>query len=246
MSIKSNSELEALTRIGRVVRLALDEMAKSVRPGVTTAELSAIGANTLKAHGAVSAPKQVYGFPEEVCISVNNEAVHGIPGKRILNSGDLVKLDLVAQRDGLFADAAVTVRVGDVSPEADALVRCAEESFWKATKVARAGNRVYDIGRVVERHVENAGFAVMKSLGGHGVGRTIHEEPSVPNYFDSTCRGKLKEGLVIAVEPIICTGSGIEKHEKDGWTISTADGSLSAHYEHTLVITNGDPILITA
>jgi methionyl aminopeptidase len=246
MSIKSTSEFEALKRIGRIVRRALDEMTSAVRPGMTTAELSAIGAETLRTNGAHSAPPMVYGFPGAVCISINHEAVHGLPSQeRVLNSGDLVKLDLVAEKDGFFADAAVTVRVGTVSQQADALVRCAEESFWEATKVARAGNRIYDIGRVVERHVRQSGFSVMKGLGGHGVGRTIHEEPSVPNHFDKTCRSKLKAGLVIAIEPIISAGSGLERQEDDGWTISTADRTLSAHYEHTIVITTGDPILLT-
>ena len=247
MSIKPTSELEALKRIGRIVRLALDEMANAVRPGLTTEQLSDIGAQVLHGHGAHSAPPKVYGFPGAVCISINHEAVHGVPSqKRLLKSGDLVKLDLVAEKDGFFADAAVTVKVRAVSQQADALVRCAEESFWEAIKVARAGNRLYEIGRAVERHVRKSGFNVIKSLGGHGVGRTIHEEPSVPNYFDKTSKSKLKEGLVIAIEPIISAGSGYEKHEQDGWTISTADGSLSAHYEHTVVITPGEPILLTA
>ena len=246
MSIRSSSEFAALRRIGRIVRLALDEMTSCVRPGVTTAYLSAVGEKVLHMHGANSAPRKVYGFPGAVCISVNDEAVHGIPRfSRVLESGDLVKLDLVAEKEEFFADAAVTIRVGQVSQQADALVRCAEAAFGEAVKVARAGNRIYDIGRAVERHVRGAGFNVMKSLGGHGVGRTIHEEPSVPNYFDKTCRDKLKEGLVIAIEPIISAGSGYERHEQDGWTISTADGSLSAHYEHTVVITSGEPILLT-
>jgi methionyl aminopeptidase len=246
MSIKSNSELEALRRVGRIVRLALDEMTNAVRPGITTDYLSNIGDNVLLKHGAHSAPRKVYRFPGAVCISLNDEAVHGVPSSsRVLQSGDLLKLDLVAEKDGFFADAAVTVKVGSVSSQAAALARCAEEAFSQATKVARSGNRIYDIGRAIERHVRQSGFNVMKALGGHGVGRTIHEEPSVPNYFDRTCRGKLKEGLVLAIEPIICAGSGQEKHENDGWTISTADGTLSAHYEHTVVITTGEPILVT-
>src|SRR5437016_850836 len=151
MSIKSHSELDKLRVIGRIVREALDKMAEAVRPGVTTAELNEIGAKALAAHGAESAPPKVYGFPGAVCISVNDEAIHGIPGKRVLQAGDLVKLDLVAEKDGFFADAAVTVRVGQVSPTADALVRCAESAFWHAAKAARAGNRVYEIGLSVQR-----------------------------------------------------------------------------------------------
>ena len=245
MSIKSEAELEGLKRSGRVVRIALDTMATAVQPGVTTSELNAIGAKTLVAHGAEPSPPKVYGFPGAVCISVNDEAVHGIPGNRMLRAGDLVKLDLVAEKDGYVTDAAVTVRVGNVSERVDALIRCAENAFWRGAKVARAGNRIYDIGRAVEREVRDSGFNVMKSLCGHGVGRTIHEEPEVPNYFEKRCRTKLKEGLVIAIEPIIAMGSGAERILRDGWTISTADQSLSAHYEHTVVITKNDPILIT-
>jgi methionyl aminopeptidase len=246
MSIKSNAELEALRRIGRIVRKALDEMASAVHPGVTTAELNQVGARTLYDHGAEPSPPKVYGFPGAVCISVNDEAIHGIPKELILKSGDLVKLDLVAEKDGFVADAAVTVRVGAVSDVADALVRSAERAFWQGASAARAGNRVYDIGRAIERSVRDSGFNVMKALCGHGVGRTIHEEPAIPNYFEKRCRTKLKEGLVIAVEPIITNGSGQERLLNDGWTISTADRCLSAHYEHTIVITKGQPILLTA
>ena len=246
MSIKSESELEGLKRSGRVVRITLDTMAAAIQPGITTSELNAIGARTLAAHGAEPSASKVYGFPGTVCISVNDEAVHGVPGDRILQPSDLVKLDLVAEKDGFVTDAAVTVRVGTVSAQADALIRCAENAFWQGARAARAGNRVYEIGRAVERQVRQSGFNVMKSLCGHGVGRTIHEEPEVPNYFEKRCRTKLKEGLVIAIEPIVAIGSGVERMSKDGWTISTVDRSLSAHYEHTVVITKSDPILLTA
>jgi methionyl aminopeptidase len=245
MSIKTQAELEALKRCGRIVRIALDTMAASVRPGITTAELDAIGASVLAEHGAEPSPPKVYGFPGAVCISVNEEAVHGVPGNRVLLSGDLVKLDLVAEKDGFVTDAAVTVRVGEVSPTAEALIRCVESAFWQGAKAARAGNRAYDIGRAVEREVRNSGFNVMKALCGHGVGRSIHEEPEIPNYFEKQCRAKLKEGLVIAIEPIITIGSGLEKQKRGGWTVSTADRSLAAHYEHTVVVTRGDPILLT-
>ena len=246
MSIKSHSEFDKLRVIGKIVRKALDEMAEAARPGVTTAELNEIGAKVLAEHGAESAPPKVYGFPAAVCISVNDEAIHGIPGNLILEAGDLVKLDLVAEKDGFFADAAVTVRVSEVSSTADALVRCAESAFRHAAKVARAGNRVYEIGRAVEREVRRCEFSVMKELCGHGVGRAIHEEPSVPNYYEPRCRSRLTNGLVITIEPIIAGGLGLGELQQDNWTIRTADRSLSAHYEHTIVITNGEPILLTA
>jgi len=245
VSIKTQAELVGLKRSGRIVRIALDAMAAAVRPGITTAELDAIGAKVLAEHGAESSPRKVYGFPGAVCISINEEAVHGIPGNRILRSGDLVKLDLVAEKDGFVTDAAVTVRVGMVSPAAEALIRCVESAFWQGARAARAGNRAYDIGRAVEREVRNSGFNVMKALCGHGVGRTIHEEPEIPNYFEKQCRTKLKEGLVIAIEPIITMGSGLERQQSDGWTVSTADRNLAVHYEHTVVVTMGNPIVLT-
>ncbi len=190
------------------MRKALDKMAAHARPGVTTAELDRIGQRVLDEHGAESAPPKVYGFPGAVCISVNDEAIHGVPGSRTLQIGDLLKLDLVAEKDGFFADAAVTIGIGEISPIANALMRCAEAAFDQAVKVAHVGRRVHDIGRAVEKHVRSNGFNVIKELCGHGVGRTIHEEPSVPNYYDGRSRSPLTEGLVITIEPIIAAGSG--------------------------------------
>jgi methionyl aminopeptidase len=246
MSIRSQAEFEKLRLIGRIVRQALDKTAAAVRPGITTRELNDIGAGVLAQNGAESAPPKVYGFPGALCISVNEEAIHGIPGERVIESGDLVKLDLVAEKDGFYADAAVTVRAGEVSATADALARCAERAFSQALRSARAGNRVYEIGRVVERETRRSGFQVLRDLCGHGVGRTIHEAPSVPNYYDPRVRARLTEGLVITIEPIISAGSGKSALQPDRWTIRTADGSLSAHHEHTIVITKNEPILLTA
>jgi len=246
MSIRSQAEFEKLRAIGRIVRQTLDKTAAAVRPGITTGELDEIGATVLAQNGTESAPPKVYGFPAALCISVNDEAIHGIPGERTIRSGDLVKLDLVAEKDGFYADAAVTVRAGQVSVTADALVRCAENAFHKALGPARAGNRVHEIGRVVERETRSRGFEVIRDLCGHGVGRTIHEPPSVPNYHEPRLRARLTEGLVITIEPIVAAGKGQGVLQPDRWTICTADGSLSAHYEHTLVITKREPILLTA
>jgi len=246
MSIRNSRDFEKLRVIGRIVRLALDRTAAAVVPGITTGELDRIGAQVLAEHGAESAPPKVYGFPGALCISVNEEAIHGIPGGRVLREGDLVKLDLVAEKDGYYADAAVTVAVGAVSPAAAALARCAESAFRLAAKVAQVGTRVHEIGRAVERETRRCGFEVMRELCGHGVGRTIHEAPSVPNYHDPRARAKLTEGLVITIEPIIAAGEGRGELQSDRWTIKTADRSWSAHYEHTLVIARGGPILLTA
>ena len=246
MSINGPEELQGMRAAGAVVREMIAAMREAVRPGITTAELDRVGAKVMEQHGARSAPVMVYQFPGTNCISVNEEAVHGIPKERALNAGDIVKLDVTIEKDGFMADAAVSVPVGRISEEKQRLIACAESAFAKAMLVARAGFRVSEIGRAVEREVRRSGFSVIRDLGGHGIGRTIHEEPRVPNYPDPSANQVLTEGLVITVEPIIAAGSGRSVLAKDGWTVRTADGKPSAHYEHTLVITKGEPLLLTA
>jgi methionyl aminopeptidase len=246
MSIQSEHELEQLRAVGRIVRLALNAMSAAVEPGVTTAQLDAVCAKVLAEHSAASAPRKVYGFPGAACISVNDEVVHGVPGNRVLHTGDLVKLDVTAEKNGFFADAAITVRVGEVAAAAEALARCAESAFRQAMRVARAGYRIYEIGRAVEREVRRNGFSVLREYCGHGVGRTIHEYPTIPNYLDLNYRARLTDGLVVAIEPIIAAGGGRTFLDRDRWTVRTADHSLAAHYEHTVVITRGEPVLVTA
>jgi methionyl aminopeptidase len=246
MSITQPEELAALRAAGAIVRRMLEAMKLAVRPGVQTAELDEVGTAVMRAHGARSAPQLVYQFPGVNCISLNEEAVHGIPGTRTLCNGDLVKLDVTIEKDGFMADAAITVAVGTVSEEGERLIACAQRAFEKAMLVARAGFRVWEIGRVIEREVRRSGFSVIRDLGGHGIGRTIHEAPRVPNYLDPTANQILTEGLVITIEPIIAAGSARAVTATDGWTIRTLDRKPSAHYEHTLVITTGEPILLTA
>ena len=246
MCITTPEELEKLKAAGRIVRAMLEAMKSAVRPGVTTAELDETGARVMREQGAQSAPQLVYKFPGVNCISVNDEAVHGIPGERALQKGDLVKLDVTIEKDGFMADAAETVAVEQVSDESERLRACAERAFHKAMLAARAGFRVSDIGRAVEKEVRRAGFSVIRDLGGHGIGRTIHEAPRVPNFADPQANDILTEGLVITVEPIIAAGSGRIFVAKDGWTVCTADRRPSAHFEHTLVITKGEPLLLTA
>ena len=246
MSINSPEEFAAMRAVGAVVRRMLDAMKAAVRPGLTTAELDEVGAKIMREHAARSAPQLVYEFPGVSCISLNDEAVHGIPGKRALREGDLVKLDVTVEKDGFMADAAETVAVGEVAETERRLIACAERAFSKAMLVARAGFRVSEIGRMVEREVRRSGFSVIRDLGGHGIGRTIHEEPRVPNYPDPIANQILTEGLVVTVDPIIAAGSGRSFVDRDGWTIKTADRKPSAHYEHTIVITRGEPILLTA
>jgi len=246
MSINGPEELAGMRAAGAVVRLMLSAMKNAVREGITTAELDEVGAGVMRRHGAQSAPALVYHFPGVNCISVNEEAVHGIPGNRQLEGGDLVKLDVTVEKDGFMADAAITVPVGEVTDERQRLMACAERAFDKAMRVARAGFRVSEIGRAVEREVRRSGFSVIRDLGGHGIGRTIHEEPWVPNFADPEANQVLTEGLVITVEPIIAAGSGRAFVAPDKWTVVTADHRPSAHYEHTLVITKGAPMLLTA
>jgi methionyl aminopeptidase len=248
MSITSPEQFEKLKACGIIVAKALRAMAAEVRTGVTTAELSEVGAQVLAAHGARSSPPMVYGFPGDVCVSVNDEVVHGIPGGRVLRAGDLVKLDLTAEKDGYHTDSAVSIEVAprNSAGKAQELAHCAERAFRQALFAARAGKPTKEIGRAIEREVRRGGFSVVRELGGHGVGRTIHEKPSVPNWPDPEARDILTEGLVITIEPIIAERSGKVWLEDDGWTVRTRDGGLSAHYEHTVVITKGQPVLLTA
>jgi len=246
MSIQDENELLSMRAVGRIVRQVLDAMKAEVRPGVSTRHLDEVGARVMNENGARSAPSMVYKFPGATCISLNDEAVHGIPGDRQLSEGDLVKLDVTVEKDGYMADAAITVPVGRIGNQAEQLMLCAERAFEKAMLVARAGFRVFEIGRVVEHEVRRSGFSVIRELGGHGIGHTIHELPHVPNYADPLARQIMKEGLVITVEPIIASGTGKVVTDDDGWTLRTTDHCLSAHFEHTLVVTSGAPILLTA
>ena len=247
MTIRSDDELDGILRVGKVVRSALDTMKQAVEPGMTTQALDEMCADVFERHGARSGPQIVYGFPGVACISINDEAVHGIPRHtRTLQDGDLVKLDVTAELNGYFADAAVTVGVGRVSSRKRRLARCARSALYNALRVARASRPVNGIGRTVQATVERQGFNVMPELGGHGVGRTVHEEPSVPNYYDPWEKRHLWPGLVIAIEPVISSGSGESLTDNDGWTIKTADSAPSAHFEHTVVITQRGPMIVTA
>jgi methionyl aminopeptidase len=246
MSIESQADLVGMRRIGRIVALILQEMCASVRRGMTTSELDAIGATAMKRLGARSAPQLTYGFPGYTCISVNEEIVHGVPGNRQLQPGDVVKIDVTAEHDGYIADAARTVIVDVGSPVAIRLQACAVAALAAALKVAHAGGRVSVIGRAVEAQARRDGFAVVRELCGHGVGRTIHERPDVPNYEDRLSKDALTEGLVIAIEPMLAAMPTRPVQGADGWTLSTHNGSLAVHEEHTVVIRRGEPLVLTA
>ena len=246
MSIDGPEDLTSMRAAADVARATLDALEAAVAPGVTTIDLDHIAAAVFAAHGGRSAPAMVYGFPGTVLISVNDEIVHGVPGPRASARGDLVKLDVTVDKDGYIADAARTVVVDGATPVAARLAACARAAFDAALVVARAGVKVNEIGRAIERVVRGAGFTVVRDLSGHGVGRTIHEPPDVPNTYNRFQRDVLTDGLVITIEPMISTGTDRIVTDKDGWTIRTKDGSLSAHHEHTLVITSGAPLVLTA
>ncbi len=244
MSIESAQDLEGMRRAGEAVAATLRELRRHVRPGVTPAQLDAIAARTLRRHGARSAPMLVYGFPAHTCISVGDAVVHGIPSRRPLREGDVVTLDVTAERDGYYADAAVTVAVGRVAPRIRRLLVASQAALKRALGAARAGAPMTAIGAAVQDEVERRGFTVLHELAGHGIGRTIHEDPSVPNVPGAP--GTLTEGLVLAVEPIIADGDTEVYEDRDGWTFRTAGGSVAAHSEHTIVVRDGAPLVLTA
>ncbi len=246
MTVKSSEELDGLRKIGAIVAEARDLMRDSVRPGMTTMELDDIGARFMTARGARSSPQMVYSFPGYSCISVNDEVVHGVPCDRRIAPGDLVKVDVTAELEGFVADSAITVLVPPERQQGKRLLACARAAFQRAMKYARAGNRLNLIGRAVENETRIRGFAVVRELCGHGVGRSIHEAPEVSNFYEPRDPTILTEGLVIAVEPILSERPSRLVKEDDGWTLRTHNRCLAVHYEHTIVITRDKPIIITA
>jgi methionyl aminopeptidase len=246
LSIESQGDLEGLARAGRVVALAIEAMRRATRPGLTTKELDDVGARVFRDHGARSAPQLTYGFPGVNCISLNDETVHGVPSaRRIIRRGDLVKIDVTAELDGYMADAAITVEAGGSTPSKQRLIRTAATALRRGLSEARAGMPINAIGRAISAEVERRGYNVIPELGGHGIGRTLHEPPSVPNYFDTRNTERLTRGLVVTIEPIIAAGRGEVRAGADGWALPTTDRSLSAHIEHTIVVTDGAPLVLT-
>jgi methionyl aminopeptidase len=246
MTIDNDEDLTGLERAGHVVAEARDTMLAAVAPGVTTGELDAVGRDVFRRHGARSAPRTTYNFPGSTCISVNDEAAHGIPSiVRSLRNGDLVNLDVSAELDGYWADTGVSAPVGEVSELAMRLLEVTRLAQKEAMDAARAGRALRDVGRAVQRRARRSGFRVVRNLYGHGTGRALHEGPSVPS-FDDGQDLVLWEGLVLAVEPFLSTGADLVVDDPDGWTLRTIDGSLVAQFEHTMVVTRGAPRVITA
>ncbi len=237
MSIDSEADLAGLVFAGKVTRAVIEAMKAAVELGISTGELDEVGAAVMRSYGARSAPKLVYGFPGQSCISVNDEIVHGVPGARRLKSGDLVKLDVTVEVNGYMADACETVGAGQIVPESKRLMDCAAQAFHDGLAQVRPGARAFDIGRAVARTVNCAGYSVVRGLAGHGIGRTIHERPTIPNEYDAHCSDVLTEGLVFTIEPLIAMGTSRTVMLSDGWTVRTRDRSLAAHHEHTVVVT---------
>lgn len=246
MTIRNDAERAGMAAVGRLVGEALRAMTAAVAPGVTTADLDDVGASFLRAQGAESAPQAIYNFPGFCCISVNDQVVHGVPGPRRLVEGDLVKLDVTARLDGYIADAAVTVPVGRVAASHKALCEAARAAFNRAIGHVRPGTKVSDVGRVIDAEVRGRGFAVVREVAGHGVGRTIHEPPDVLNYFNPHQRDRFEDGQVVAIEPIITMSQTRLVEDPDGWTLRTKNGVFAAHYEHTVLVTGSGATLLTA
>ncbi len=247
MTIQTQKDLEGLRRVGRIVKSALRAMEGKLNVGVSTQELDDACAEYFERSGACSAPRLSYGFPGAACISINEETVHGIPqANRVIQAGDLVKLDVSAELDGYFADAAITIAVAGASRVNRRLAGCARTALYRAIAVARAGQPMHVIGSTVQAEVERQGFNIIPMLGGHGIGKSLHEAPFVPNYYAASDNEPLHVGLVLAVEPVISAGSGESIDASDGWTMKTADGAASAHWEHTVVIGMGHPLVVTA
>jgi len=244
---RSADELERMREAGRLVGEVLAELAGLVAPGVTTADLDAVAEKRIARAGATPAFKGYHGYPATICASINDEVIHGIPsGRRLLNDGDIISIDVGASLNGYFGDSAITLPVGQVSEEAATLLRVTEEALYKAIDRVRPGSRISDLGHAVQKHVEAYGFSVVREFVGHGIGQRMHEEPQVPNYGDPGRGPRLTEGMVLAIEPMVNAGKPAVKVLGDGWTAVTRDSSLSAHFEHTVAVTAEGPWILTS
>ena len=242
---KSPAELERMREANQLVARILEELASMVEPGVTTADLDAAAESKVRAAGAEPAFKGYRGYPATLCASVNEQVVHGIPSKRPLVAGDIVSLDMGVRLRGFFGDSAVTVPVGVVSDDVRRLLRVTQEALDKGIGQVRVGGRISDIGHAIQTHVEASGFSVVREFVGHGIGAALHEEPQIANYGEPGRGPRLAEGMTLAIEPMVNMGKPSVRVLADGWTAVTKDGSLSAHFEHTVAVTKGGPMILT-
>ncbi len=246
ITIKSKSEIEKMREAGRLLSLVHDEMAKHVRPGISTMEINKIGEEMIRSFGCVPSFLNYEGYPASICISVNDRVVHGIPSrKEILKEGDIVSLDAGLIYQGYHSDAARTWAVGEISPEARKLVDVTQQSFFEGIKLAKDGNHLYDISAAIEAYVTPYGFTCVRDLVGHGIGTSMHEDPQIPNFRQHRRGVKLQAGMTLAIEPMVNMGGWEVRVLDDDWTVVTEDGSLSSHYENTILITDGEPEILS-
>ena len=243
--IKNDKEINLMRKAGKIVAETLLVVEKNIKPGITTAELDRIAEEFITKHGAKPSFKGLYGFPASLCISVNEQVVHGIPGRYVLKEGDIVSVDCGAIIDGYHGDAARTFAVGNISEEAQKLIEVTKESFFKCLEAAKVGNNLTDISNEIQKYIEASGFSVVRDFVGHGIGKDIHEDPEVPNFGRPGRGPKLVTGMALAIEPMVNVGSHRVKTLGDDWTVITSDKSLSAHYENTVIILPDGPEILT-
>lgn len=246
ITVKSPREIELMTEAGRILEIVHNEIAKALHPGMTTKEIDEIGEEVIRSYGCVPSFLNYNGYPASICVSVNDEVVHGIPSRhRFIREGDIVSLDAGVIYKGYHSDAARTYGIGQISEEAEKLIKVTRESFFEGIKYAREGNHLFDISSAIGRYAEERGYGVVKDLCGHGIGTALHEAPEIPNYEMGRKGVKLKAGMTLAIEPMINAGGWEVNWMDDDWTVVTRDHSLSAHYENTVLITEGEPVLLT-
>lgn len=246
ISIKSQEEIELMREAGRILAITHEEMRKALAPGMSTYDIDKLGEEVIRSYGCEPSFLNYQGYPASVCISINEEVVHGIPSKnRILKDGDIISLDAGVIYKGYHSDSARTYGIGEIADTSEYLIEATKQSFFEGLVAARAGNHVRDIGIAIESYADECGLGVVIDLVGHGVGKNLHEKPEVPNYAASRRGPKLKPGMTIAIEPMITLGDYDVRWLDDGWTVVTTDGSLAAHYENTILITDGDPVILS-
>lgn len=245
VEIKTRAEIERMKKAGRIAGQTLKEVEKVLKPGVTTKDLDKVAEAFIRSQGAKPTFIGYRGYPATLCVSINDQVVHGIPGPRVIKSGDVVSVDVAATADGFVGDTAATYAVGDVGPQAEKLIRVTRESLEAGIQAMQLGARLGDIGATVQKVAESENFGVVRDFVGHGIGRAMHEEPAVPNYGDAGTGLRLETGMVLAIEPMITLGDYSVEILPDGWTVVTKDGSLAAHFEHTVALTDNGPVVLT-
>jgi len=246
MIVDSENDIKYLKTIGHICAMTLKEMMEQVKPGMTTGELDNIGREFLEKEGAQSAPMAIYQFPGATCISISPVIAHGIPGDHVLREGELINIDVSAELNGYFGDTGASMVVAKHVPEFEKMIEATKSALEKAVHIARAGQKINMIGKTIQQEAKRNGYGVIYDLTGHGIGRHLHEEPTqVFNYFKSKDRHILEEGLVLAIEPFLTTGKGHVLEEEDGWSLRTTDRTIATQFEHTIIVTKGEPIILT-